>query len=204
MMDYAYLVTLCAAIAVVAGAGIYTHRIRTQYASDVAAAAPAPETQQTPSPALSPLPTIAPLEPSRHALTRGTVWPVSGRVLRPYEEQEAVYWEALGSYRVHKGLDIRGEAGEEVRCAADGTVESVRRDALWGYSVTIEQTDGRTAVYAGLGEAWPAAGENVTRGTGIGRLLERIPCEAEMETHLHMELYRDKKPQDPEGILPER
>lgn len=206
LMDNAYLITLGAVIAIVVSSAVYTRNVRMQ--SEIAAAAPAQEIEQqhTPTPRVSPLPTIAPLvaDGARLSLMGGTVWPVGGRILRAYDDQTPVYWKALGSVRVHAALDIAGEAGEKVCAAADGTVESVSRDALWGWRVTLRQTDGRQAVYAGLSSVSVARQQRVTRGQEIGVLMERIPCEAELGTHLHMELYRDGKPQDPEGMMPEK
>ena len=213
LVDHAYLVTLGTIIAVIAASAIYTREIRAVQEEDVAAAADAPETEQTIQTAISthvpvvtPLPTIVPLQVHYTRLnpTAGTVWPVEGEIIRAYEAQNLVFWEALGSYGVHMGLDIAAEAGQAVRCAADGVVASVVRDELWGWRIAVDQTDGRKAVYAGIESADVLQGQAVTRGQTLGVLLERIPCEAEMSAHLHMELYRDGKPQDPEGMLPER
>ena len=206
LMDNAYLITLGAIIAIVVSSAVYTRSVQKQ--SGIAAAAPAPEIvkESTQTPPVSPLPTIAPLAAggARLSLTGGTVWPVAGRVIRAYDDQTPVYWQSLSSVRVHAALDIAGEGGEAVCAAADGTVESVSRDALWGWRVTVRQTDGRQAVYAGLSSVAVARQQRVTRGQEIGVLMERIPCEAELGPHLHMELYRDGKPQDPEGMMPER
>lgn len=214
LIDYAYLVTIGAVVAVVAASAMYTRHFKAQQQADIAAAAQAPEVERMTlrpaetiqKPASTPLPTIAPLQVRYMALNpnAGTVWPTEGAVLRAYDAQSLVFWEALGSYGVHTGLDIAGEAGGPVRCAADGVVSSSVRDELWGWRVIVDQTDGRQAVYAGLQEAEVMPQQAVTRGQRIGMLMERIPCEAEMGPHLHMELYRDGKPQDPEGMMPER
>lgn len=213
LVDYAYLVALGAIIAVIAASAIYTREIRAVQEENVAAAADAPETElaiqtvnPTHTPMITPLPTIAPLQVHYTRLNpaAGTVWPVDGEIIRAYEAQNLVLWEALGSYGVHMGLDIAAEDGQMVRCAADGVVASVVRDELWGWRVAVDQTDGRRAVYAGIESVDVLQGQALTRGQALGVLLERIPCEAEMSAHLHMELYRDGKPQDPEGMLPER
>ena len=207
MTEYAYWVTIGAVIAVIAGSAIYTRGLRETQETGIQAAAEAPEAIETPTPlpAATPLPTIAPLLVSYAPIRPGgsTVWPVDGRVLRTFDAQELVYWEALGCYQTHPGLDIAGAAGEEVRCAMDGTVTGAVHDALWDWRVTVEQTNGRTAVYAGLHTCTVLIGQNVTRGQALGTLLEKIPCEAEMEPHLHMELYRDGIAQDPESMMPE-
>lgn len=61
LMDYAYLVTLGAMIAVIAGTALYTDHLRSH--QNVQAAAPAPEISSSPTPQISPIPvpTLAPI-----------------------------------------------------------------------------------------------------------------------------------------------
>lgn len=209
MMEYAYLVTLGAVIAVIAGGAIYTSH--TQAQRNVQAAASAPETRASAVPEvtagaeITPLPTIAPLQVHYQALETGvgTVWPASGRIVRGYDAKQPVFWEALSCVQVHMGIDIAAQAGESIRCAMDGVVSRIVLDPLWGWRVYIVHTDGSEAVYAGLESCDVAAQQVVTRGQQLGMLLERIPCEAEMEPHLHMELRRNGALCDPALILPE-
>lgn len=205
-MEYAYLVTLGAVIAVIAASAMYTQHVRRMQEDGVQAAADAPETQQsdqTAAPSPTPLPTIAPLEVHYTAIRPGgsTVWPVGGDIIRAYDAQEPVLWEALGSVRVHMALDIAGEAGESVLCAMDGVVEKAVRDELWGWRVSVAQTDGSCAEYAGLGSVDVLAGQSVTRSQQLGVLLEKIPCEAELGSHLHLALSKNGALCDPEALL---
>lgn len=210
MMEYAYLVTLGAVIAVIAGGAVYTSHMQAQ--RDVQAAAGAPETQTSAGPEatasaeITPLPTIAPPQVRYQALAAGvgTVWPASGRIVRAYDAERPVLWEALSCVQVHAGIDIAAQAGESIRCAMDGVVSRTALDPLWGWRVHVAHTDGSEAVYAGLESCDVAAEQVVTRGQQLGVLLERIPCEAEMEPHLHMELRRSGALCDPALILPER
>ena len=136
--------------------------------------------------------------------TAAAVWPVEGEVLRGFDEQALVWWESLGCFRTHMGLDIAGEAGQAVVCCADGKVKSSTWDELWGWRVVIEQPDGRQVTYSGLESSVVSIGESVTRGQTIGTLLSRIPCEGEMSTHLHLQVRNKGAAQDPEAMLPER
>ena len=204
LMDYAYLVTLGAAVAVIAAAAMYTNQVNAQREQEIAAAARAAEITATPTPSITPLPTIAPLQ-----LTMGTfsprvvtVRPVSGKIVRTYS-REPMLWEALGVIQVHEAIDIAGVEGESVLCLMDGVVAQTAMDALWGWRVAIEHTDGSVGTYAGLALSLVSPGQSVTRGQEIGTLLEKIPCEAELGAHLHLERTQNGIRQDPEGILPE-
>ena len=207
MIEYAYLVTLGAVIAVIAGSAIYTRQLRRE--TGVQAAANAPEIAQSASPTaqstITPLPTIAPLTVRPVLMSAASaVWPVEGDVLRMFDAQELVWWEMLESWRTHTGLDIAGEAGQAVLCCADGKVKSSTWDELWGWRVMIEQADGRQTTYCGLESSVVSIGESVTRGQTIGTLLACIPCEAELPTHLHLQVRHKGMMQDPEAMLPER
>lgn len=119
------------------------------------------------------------------------------------ETATPVLWEALSCVQLHAAVDLAGEVGEKVHCVMDGTVSGTVRDELWGWRVAVAQTDGQQAVYAGLAACDVSAGQNVTRGQTIGTLLERIPCEAELGAHLHLELTCNGERRDPMEILPD-
>ena len=204
LMEYAYVVTLCAVIAVVAAAVMYTSRIKAQQEREIAAAAQAAEIAATATPQASPLPTIAPLAFSSISFQPRivTVKPVSGGIIRAYA-REPVRWAALGMLKAHEAIDIAGKAEESVLSAMDGVVTAAAMDALWGWRVVIAHTDGSEGTYAGLKRTVVEPGQSVTRGQEIGVLMERVPCEAELTAHLHFELVKNGVKQDPEGILPE-
>lgn len=205
MMDNAYVVVLCCVLAIVAGCTLYTKGLE----QDVQAAAGAPEIQMTALPthtlipAITPLPTIAVLRPGT-LVQRGGAWPVTGRVMRVFDAKKSVYWERLGQYKTHMGMDIGGQEGESVRACMDGTVTFTAWDMLWGWRVNIAHDGDRETRYAGLESCLVQPGMRVQRGQTIGTLMGSIPCEAEMEPHLHLESLRTGVYQDPEAILAER
>lgn len=206
VLDYAYVFTLGAALTVMGACGVYTRMLHERQV-DVHAAAEAMEIQRTPDAvresAATPAPSAA---PASYALRRGggTVMPVSGGVVRGFDRERPVLWEALSCWRVHAAADIAGAAQEKVCCVMDGTVERTVRDELWGWRVEIAQTDGSLAEYAGLLLCQVQTGQHVTRGQTIGVLMDAIPCEAELGPHLHLALYSGGEPVDPAGILPQR
>ena len=205
LMEYAYLVTLASVIAVIVGAALYTDHVKAQQQAVSQAAADAMEiaAAQSTAPQVTPLPTIAPLVASRTFVPKiVTVRPVSGKIIRAYEK-EPIVWGALGAVQAHEAIDIVGAEDESVLSAMDGVVKEMAMDALWGWSVVIEHTDGSEGTYAGLKTIVVRAGQGVSRGQEIGTLMADIPCEAELSTHLHFELKKNGVMQDPEGILPE-
>lgn len=207
MMENAYWITICCVLAMVAGCAMYTETLRST--QDVQAAAQAPEIREsaapTKAPMLTPLPTIAPLAVRPAAFThRGGIWPVEGRVIRGFDAQQSVYWEILDAWQTHNGLDIAAEAGDSVNTCMDGTVTGTAWDALWGWRVCIAQDDGSEMRYAGLESCCVRQGERLRRGETIGTVMERIPCEAEMDTHLHLEMIKTGRYQDPEAVLADR
>lgn len=206
LMEHAYLVTLGAVIAVIAGAAMYTSHLENEQKAAMQAAANAPETAQSaaPTPRVTPLPTIAPLVLVKADFTPkiAVVQPVEGKIVRAYAPQ-AVLWEALGVWQVHEAIDIAAQADDAVLSAMDGRVVEAAMDALWGWKIRIAHDDGSECIYAGLSCSLVHAGENVVRGQEIGRLLESVPCEAELVPHLHLERWKNGAAQDPEGILPE-
>lgn len=209
MMENAYLVTLGCLMAIVVSCAIYTRDLQQSQHSGVQAAAGAPEIQAsivpTSTPVLTPLPTIAPLAVRPVMLVeRGWAWPSNGRVLRAHDLQQTVYWQALRTWQTHNGLDIAGEPGGDVAACMDGKVTHAAWDELWGWGVRIRHDDERESVYAGLESCMAVEGESVRRGQTIGTLMESIPCEAEMGTHVHLEMYHAGKVQDPEAMLMER
>lgn len=206
LLEHAYLVTFASAIAIIAGAAMFTEQVRLQQEKSLEAAAQAAELSATALPEIiaTPLPTIAPLALTQTAYRPRivTVKPVSGEIVRAYAK-EPILWEALGVIQSHEGIDIVGKKDESVLSAMDGVVKDAAMDALWGWRVTIAHTDGSEGTYAGLALTYVLAGQSVSRGEEIGTLMESIPCEKELGPHLHFELKKNGVKQDPEGILPE-
>ena len=183
LLDYAYLVTLGAMIAVIAGTALYTDHLRSQ--QNVQAAAP--------------VPTLAPI---RMPSAAGSVRPVSGRQIRGFSSQP-VFWQGLDCWQSHSAVDLAAEAGETAVCMRDGVVLSCVRDELWGWSVEIRQTDESVCTYAGLSCVLVQAGQTVARGQALGDVLARIPAESELGPHIHLSLARDGQWVDPASTLPE-
>lgn len=122
------------------------------------------------------------------------VWvqPVKGEVVRAFSGDQLVYHETLGDWRVHEGADYLAPAGTRVYAVADGEVIAAGGDSLWGVSITIRLTDGRSATYRGLGDDPKVkTGSRVKAGDVIGTVAAVLPAEADIGAHVHFEM-RDK------------
>lgn len=197
-LSHAYIVTLGAAITVIVSTGVYTRALRDETAA-AAFGERAPTAEATPTVA----PTLAPI--AAHPLSTPTpvpvIPPVSGDALRGFSGDAPVYWQTLGCFQPHTALDMAAAPGEAALAYADGVVTNVTRDAAWLTSVTLACADGTQARYAGLSAACVSVGDKVTAGNPLGTLAQSIPCEAEMEAHLHIETRRDGQAIDPTQVL---
>ncbi len=122
------------------------------------------------------------------------IWPVAGRVLKPYGED--------GAGQQNDGLDIAAEAGVEVRAAASGEVVYAG-DELSGFGnlVLIRHAEGWISAYANAESLLVKEGEKVVQGQPIAR------AGATGSAHgpqVHFELRRGKGPVDPAQYLPAR
>lgn len=148
MLDHAYWVTLGAVLTVIAASALYTRGLERQ-AADVQAAAHAPEIAETATPepetTLMPLATLAPLSLYSMLKPGGTtVRPVSGGVIRGFDSETPVLWEALSCVQLHAAVDLAGEAG------GGGTLRD-GRNGVWNRArravglARRRRADGRTA-----------------------------------------------------------
>ena len=128
------------------------------------------------------------------------IYPIeSGTVMKEYSE-DAVYNETMGEYRAHTGVDFRAQDGDDVLAMADGTVEKVYTDELYGN--VIEVKNGNFSVfYFGVSDTiYCTEGDRVGRGDIIAKVGE-IPCESADESHIHIEVRVGEKTIDPMMII---
>lgn len=94
----------------------------------------------------------------------------------------------------HAGVDLVADFGSPVLAAADGVVAAINRDRIYGLSVRIHHGRGYETVYAHLSEVLVRQGTRVAAGSPIARLgstgLSTGP-------HVHFELRRNGRPEDP-------
>ena len=129
---------------------------------------------------------------------------VSGSVSLPFSDGELIKSRTMDDWRIHEGVDIKAEKGRSVLAIADGEVEKVESDSLFGNTVTITHTNGLVSIYANLADDIKVKkGESVKAGQEIGFVGESAVSEILEEPHLHLEVISDGKHIDPLSLFPE-
>lgn len=132
------------------------------------------------------------------------VTPVHGEVLMAFSVDELAYNPTLEDWRTHDGVDIAAASGTTVLAACNGTVLSVKEDALMGTTVTVEHDGGYQTTYANLQTAPPVeAGDIVSAGQIIGAVGATAAAESAQGPHLHFSVSKYGEAIDPHEFLEE-
>ena len=131
------------------------------------------------------------------------VRPVEGEIINAFSGGELVHDITFDDWRTHKGADFSCQPGEKVCAIADGKVESIKTDELYGTVVTISHDNGIVSTYYNLmPNVLVMAGDNVAINEVIGGLGESALFESSDEYHLHIEVTKNGALIDPASILP--
>ena len=143
------------------------------------------------------IPVNAPL----YEISEELIYPLSsGEIPQAYSAGAPVYSQTMKDWRIHIGMDVKAESGEQVLACGNGQVKRTYTDRMLGNVVEIEHGD-YEFYYCGLGENYLVKeGDIVTKGQAIGTVTA-VPFEAAEEPHLHLEVRRDSIAIDPQTIL---
>ena len=109
----------------------------------------------------------------------------------------------MGDWRTHDGLDLSASLGDRVLAVSAGTVTAIEDDPLMGVKVTIDHGDGLTSVYANLAEEpTVSVGDSVQTGDVIGSVGSTAIAESMLDSHLHLEMWKDGLAVNPADYLP--
>ena len=137
-------------------------------------------------------------EPAPEPAVFTVIMPVEGDLIQLYSMDHLSYNPTTRDWRTHDGVDIQAAPGSEVRCAADGTVDSVQSDAAMGTVVTVRHEGGFLSRYGNLGEnPGVAEGQKLRRGDVLGVIGSDGLMETGLESHLHFELCRNGESVNP-------
>lgn len=127
--------------------------------------------------------------------------PVEGNTMKEYSMDKVVYSKTLDMWKVHDGIDICANDGEEVKASEKGIVERVYEDAFYGTSVIIDHQNGIKTVYRNLGkEATVKENQEIKKGQKIGNVGDTSNGEAKDETHIHFEVIKNGEIVNPNVI----
>lgn len=120
-------------------------------------------------------------------------WPVDGPLSSPFGERDG---------KRHEGIDLSVPTGTPVHAACDGIV-AYAGDRLRGYGrlVIVQHAPPLVTVYAHNSELEVKEGDRVTRGQELARSGATGHVTA---PHVHFEVRRDNRPDDPLKYLPPR
>lgn len=128
--------------------------------------------------------------------------PSKGKVTNAFSGDELVFSKTMNDWRTHNGTDYAAEIGDQVLCAADGTVKSVCQDDLLGVVVTVDHGNGIETVYSNLQSLdFIKEGKQVKKGDIIGGVGECGGLEQSDGTHLHFEIKKDGIYENPEDYF---
>lgn len=99
---------------------------------------------------------------------------------------------------IHRGVDLDAAEGAEVRAMAAGRVRFAGTRGGYGLTVIIDHGRGIETLYAHLGSIEVEADAGVDAGEVVGRVGRTGNARG---AHLHFEVRRDGRPQDPVPLL---
>ena len=114
-------------------------------------------------------------------------WPIAGGVIL------ARFGVNRGAQR-HRGIDIRGQSGQQVRAVRAGRVVSNSRMRGYGETVVVDHGDGFRSLYAHNSTVLVEPGEPVRRGQPIARVGRTGNAST---YHCHLEIRRGNVPVNP-------
>jgi len=98
----------------------------------------------------------------------------------------------------HKGLDLKGNIGDTVRCTGDGIVEKADWDKGYGKCIVIKHCNGIECIFGHLSEFNVTAGQKVKAGDVIGFI---GTTGRSTGPHLHYEIRVNGVDINPHGFL---
>jgi murein DD-endopeptidase MepM/ murein hydrolase activator NlpD len=119
------------------------------------------------------------------------VSPAEGTVSKAHDLSVLVYSVTMDDLRVHCGIDISANSGDDVLCAADGEISKIYSDPLMGSCIEITHSGGAVSIYKNLSEQHAEGievGKKVEKGQIISYIGDTAMIESADEPHLHYEL----------------
>ncbi len=118
--------------------------------------------------------------------------PLQGEMTKGFSADALVYSKTMQDWRIHTGIDIRGDVGMQVKSASDGVVTESIKDEMMGASITIKNSNGIETQYSNLqSNDLVKAGQEVKRGEVVGGVGATASSEIAEPPHLHFAVKKD-------------
>lgn len=98
----------------------------------------------------------------------------------------------------HYGVDFLSADDDKVLCCADGQVEEIGTNEVFGNYIVVRHNDKFSSYYAGCDEILPQMGDRIKRGQVIATAGTSIEMS---EPHLHFEIREGEESLDPKAFL---
>lgn len=126
-------------------------------------------------------------------------YPVSGKIIQEFSSDNVIYYESLGVWKTHTGVDISCEENEKVVNVIDGKVVGIYQDDVFGNSVVVEGEE-YMAIYSSLASnILVSIGNKLNKGDIIGYAGTNA-AEENLGVHLHFELLKSGEYVNPSAI----
>lgn len=123
-------------------------------------------------------------------------WPLRGRLTSMFGYRRHPYW---GGRHMHTGLDIAAPYGRPIKAADSGEVILAKWWDGYGKAVVISHGGNTSTVYGHMSRIYVQDGDNIVKGQIIGLVGSTGYSTG---PHLHFEVRKNGKPQNPMGYLP--
>lgn len=125
--------------------------------------------------------------------------PSFGEIILPYDEETLSYNNFFNDWRTHTSIDFSAAENSEVYASADGTVQKIYTDDIYGLTVILSHYDQLKTVYSSLDKTAEniVEGALVKRGDIIAYAGNSCVFEKEYGNHLHFTATNTGKPFNP-------
>lgn len=123
------------------------------------------------------------------------LWPLKGKITDSFGYRKSPFSRRR---EFHSGIDIKGNRGDAVVAAADGTVVLSERKVVWGNLIVINHGNGYKTYYAHNSKLVVQAGEKVKKGQMIAKVGS---TRRSTGPHLHFGIEKNGEFIDPLTVL---
>ena len=127
---------------------------------------------------------------------------LSYTIAKDYNDTNLVYNSTLKQWEAHKGICFTASENSDVFACLDGVVEDVYSNHLNGTVVVLKHDNNLKTYYSSLAEDVNVkVGDNVTKGSVIGKVSNTGANELNLGNHLHFEVTENNVKIDPATYL---